>query len=139
MLSGHISRLREHRRAAAFLAVIAGALVFAAAALASGSFTWTAHFNSNLRSRDYSTPNSGTHKITSTADCHNWQMNRSYQVEVWRNIDFWPDHSYGRHTYYCGETDATSWSIGDTGTFHFDLHKALDGAYFDLTGTTVYP
>jgi hypothetical protein len=127
------------KRQLAVASVVAAALVCAATALASGSFTWTASFNTTLRSRDYSTPNTGSHHISSFMNCHNDQNSRSYQIEVSRNRTALPDVGYGQHTYGCGVTDASSWSIGDTGTFHFTLSKIFDGITWDGNGTTSYP
>lgn len=120
--------------------VVAAALMLASAALAAGQFTWTAHFNSSLRSRDYSTPNTGTHTIRAYMNCYNDTIARTYTIEVTRNRDFFPDVDYGAHSYNCGQTNTTSWGIGSSGTFHFTLRKRyVGGIYYDGNGTTFYP
>jgi hypothetical protein len=123
------------------LAVIA-LCVFSVSAFASGSFTWTAVFNSTLRSRDYSTPNSGNHTIKSYMSNPSSVVSNTYYIQVSRNRTALPDVDYGWKTYYADQSAQTkTWTnISNSGTFHFTLRRyTIGGASYTGNGTTSYP
>lgn len=117
--------------------------VLSVAAFASGYFTWTATFNSSLRSRDYSTPNAGNHKISSyMSNPKPSVISNTYYIEVVRNRTARPDVFYGQKTYYANQAPQTkTWTnINSSGTFHFDLRrKTIGGASYTGSGVTYYP
>lgn len=117
--------------------------VLAVAAFASGTFTWNANFNSTLRSRDYSTPNVGNHRIKSyMSNPRPDRVSNTYYIKVVRNRALLPDVSYGEKRYYANQDAQTkTWTnIDCSGTFHFDFRRyTIGGAYYTGNGQTWYP
>jgi|GEM_PF-5078501 len=122
-------------------AVVVCLYTTAAFATTYDSFSWTAHFNSSVRSRDYTCRAGGTHRITSSMQANGDPASKSYRIEVSRNRTGWPDVDYGAKSYTADQGAQTrSWSIGDTGNFHFTVRKInTSGVYWDGSGTTRYP
>lgn len=133
-------KARRGRSVTAVMLATIFLITFVSVAYASGNFTWTAYFSANLRSRDYATPNTGTHSVKSNISNYGDPSGaNSYTVQVWRNINNWPDHNYGSKTYYCNYSQTKSWSVADTGTFYFVLGKPVNGFYWSGSGQTWYP
>ena len=104
-----------------------------------GSFSWTASFAHELRSRDYCTPNTGTYKITCYISNNGDPYTNVYSIQLWRNRTLLPDVSYNIYYNTCGVSVSRYWSIQDSGTFYFKLAKPQDGYTFSGNGTTYYP
>jgi hypothetical protein len=132
--------LRANRLAYIIVLATAFLAVFAAAAWASGSFTWTVNFKDSVTSRNYSTPNKGLHTITALVHNNGDSTGKAYTIDLVRVISLWPDHHYGKQNYTANTTVSRSWSVADTGTFHFDVKKVVSsGVYWTGGGTTYYP
>lgn len=131
----------RHRKAwwvsLAFLAVWLGL----PAGRAAGWFDWYCYFSHRCVSRTYETPNTGTHRILQTyANCPGPGNKVRYRIV---HEEFGGDTFYAWKTVYCGTTDQSkSWSIPQTGSFHFDAEKADTtdtSSTWYIEGETSYP
>jgi hypothetical protein len=121
------------------MAVMLG--ILAPAAFASGSFTWTGQFTHRLVSRQWSTPNTGTHRINTNANSSCPGPGNIYRLRLVRDRTF-GDYFYGWQNNTCGYAGSHSWTAGSSGTFHFDAEKAdTTDTYWawTISGTTYYP
>ncbi len=114
---------------------------FSSTMLMSGQFDWTAEFDMGIFSREYSTPNSGTHtvQVNSISNCNNSYDTPYIRLEqkTWYG---WSDQ--GTKEFSCGggtlrwsgmESDTYRWFLGIDGTSSGSDY----GRY--TSGTTYYP
>lgn len=103
------------------------------------SFDWTANFNARLESREYSTPNAGTHRISFSAG-QNCRSGETINVELFAQ-DFPGDDSFGSRDITCSSGGTATFTNVRADTFYFVLTSSHWGTLPNrvLNGTTVYP
>lgn len=67
---------------------------------------------------------SGTVSVTSTARW-NWPARcpvKTYQMTLWRNVDWWFDDNKGTRTFTVGTTGTQSWSGLESGDYYLEIY-----------------
>lgn len=108
---------------------------------AEGSFEWSGEFQNRLKSRTYSTPNTGTHTVAKwTAYCPGYGNNM--RVRLVHEVGFGTDDYYEWKGWDCTDNNqARSWNSARTDEFHFDVEKAdsVSSDTWSVSGKTYYP
>jgi hypothetical protein len=123
------------------LSVVAMELTMLALPALAGSFSWTCQFTHRCVSRTWSTPNTGTHRVTKTnSDCPG--VGNEMRVRLVKE-NLFGDTFYAWKLWDCGTVDQTrGWASTQTGDFHFDIEKNdTDSTFYAWTvyGNTSYP
>lgn len=134
--------MRCHRanRAAGILTLACVCVVLAALASIAygGSRSWTVNFGSKVTCQNYTASRTGTHRVNATIYSHS-TVNNTYDIQLVRVRNNWPDDFYSRYTRRCNTTTNSYWYSMPTGTFHWDMYKPSGGNNYTGSGTNYWP
>jgi len=133
--------MTKMQKLAFFLAIVGLLGGMVVPAFAAGSFTWQCDFADRCLSRDWQTPNTGTHRVQVYANASCPGDGNEYRVRIVRERTFGDDlGEWSRYT--CGNGGTKSRTFSASGTFHFDIEKADTNNttnVWTLKGETRYP